>query len=862
MPKRKKDNSQGDLFNIQEYLSTAPCVPAIRNAVSSWREGGYKGVTKTTRELINFWFYTDHLLPNGRRFSFYPAQRESIETIIYLYEVEKIRTRKVLLEKFAFQTKDLRLPPYDDFARYCIKMATGSGKTKVMSLAIAWQYFNAVREDDQHFAKTFLIIAPNIIVFDRLHTDFEGGRVFRTEPLFPKHFELFWDFEFYMRGDPERTHSEGALYLTNIQQFYERDASSNTTEEPEVLTALLGTKPQTQKVELTDFEERIAGRSGFLMVLNDEAHHTHNEDNEWNKTIRRLHTQRPLIAQMDFSATPRYSKGSLFAWTVYDYPLKQAIIDRIVKRPIKGISRIEEAKSNIASVRYAGYLTAAVERCKEYTEQLTPVNKKPILFVMMNNTEEADDVGDWLRTRYPEIFGAEKTLIIHTDKSGEVSKRDLEVARKIAKDVDEEKSPVNAIVSVLMLREGWDVQNVTVVLGLRPYKAKANILPEQTIGRGLRLMFRGEASDYGERVDIIGNKAFLEFVEDLEKLEDLKLETFEVGKDRLRIIVIMPLDEKKGMDIGIPDLSPLLTRKKSLSEEIASLDVMQLNVNPLPLKEKELEETKTFIYEGIDLLTKEKLLEREYSIPPAQTSEEVIGYYARRIAENIKLPSQFAALVPKIREFFENKAFGKTVDLNEKTVVKAIGSNIASYVVMHEFEKALRNIVIEEKTPELLSPSRYLSSTPPFPFSKAVIDAKKSVFNYVACHNEFERNFARFLENSEDVEAFAKLPEQFGFCIEYTDTLANIRHYYPDFVVKLMDGEHWLIETKGREDIDVQLKDKSAINWCENATELTQIKWDYLKVLQKDFENIHPDNFGELKTVLIKPVGLQLYENR
>src|ERR671936_2483653 len=91
-------------------------------------------------------------------------------------------------------------------------------------------------------------------------------------------------------------------------------------------------------------------------------------------------------------------------------------------------------------------------------------------------------------------------------------------------------NPVNAIVSVLMLREGWDVQNVTVVVGLRPYTAKANILPEQTIGRGLRLMFRGVTTAYQERVDVIGNGAFLKFIEDLERIEDLQLGTFELGK--------------------------------------------------------------------------------------------------------------------------------------------------------------------------------------------------------------------------------------------------------------------------------------------------------------------------------------------
>ena len=148
---------------------------------------------------------------------------------------------------------------------------------------------------------------------------------------------------------------------------------------------------------------------------------------------------------------------------------------------------------------------------------------------------------------------------------------------------DRTESPINAIVSVLMLREGWDVQNVTVVVGLRPYTAKAKILPEQAIGRGLRLMFRDLTADYTERVDIIGKQKFLEFVDDLEKLEEMQLETFEIGKDKLRILTIMPLEERKQFDIGLPVLTPTLVRKKSLAEEIATLDVMSFQSMLLPL---------------------------------------------------------------------------------------------------------------------------------------------------------------------------------------------------------------------------------------------------------------------------------------
>ena len=152
------------MFNIQEQLNTAACVPAIRDAVKAWRADKYKGITDTTRELLNFWFHTDHILPNGQTFRYHIAQREAIETLIFIFEVKKIRNRKTLLETFAFNTKDLRLPPYDEFARYCVKMATGSGKTKVMAMAVVWQFANAVREDETQFAKNFLVLAPNMIV--------------------------------------------------------------------------------------------------------------------------------------------------------------------------------------------------------------------------------------------------------------------------------------------------------------------------------------------------------------------------------------------------------------------------------------------------------------------------------------------------------------------------------------------------------------------------------------------------------------------------------------------------------------------------------------------------------------------------
>jgi type III restriction enzyme len=850
MAKKSKNKHQIDAFNISETLKTAPCVPAIRRAVEQWREEGYKGVTRTTSELLTHWFKTDHRLPNGSSFRYHNAQREAIETLIYIYEIAKVRNRKDLLELYArVGGNELRLPPRDEFARYCIKMATGSGKTKLMSLAIVWQYANAVRENADDFAKTFLVLAPNVIVYERLEEDFANGKIFRTDPLIPDHYKWWWEMNYYMRGDTESAVSEGALYLTNIQQLYER-ADTQEKKETDIMSAMLGNMAVTKKVEAADFDERIIARDGLVMVLNDEAHHTHDEYSEWNNCIYRLHEKRKLCLQLDVSATPRYDNGSLFAWTVFDYPLKQAIIDRIVKRPIKGISDAEEAKSEIVTVKYLPFLTAGVERWKEYVTQLSPLEKKPLLFIMMNSTKEADDVAAWLQERYPQFFGGDKTLTIHTDRKGDISSnKDLDKYRKASREVDLGTSPVNAIVSVLMLREGWDVKNVTVIVGLRPYSSVANILPEQTIGRGLRLMFRDNNSNFQEHVDVIGNKHFIQFLDDLEQLEDIKFESYRIGKDKLKIVTIVPvLPEKAAMDIGLPEITPLLMRKKNISEEIQNIDVQSFANNNLPYKQGQ-QDVKTFMYQGRDILTDEKLFEKQYEIPIAQTPEEVIGYYARVIAQEIKLPSHFKDIAPKVKQFFEHKAFGASIDLYQSHVIKAMSSKLAAYVVVQEFVKRLRTLVVEEKQPELLQTARFLSETPPFPTSRKLLESNKTVFNLVACDNDFELAFAQFLDNSIDVVSFSKLPEQFGFCIQYTDTLANVRNYYPDFVARTIGNEYWLIETKGREDVDVKMKDNAAKNWCEVASELTGASWNYVKVLQKEFEKLQPDEFSDLQVL-------------
>jgi type III restriction enzyme len=96
------------------------------------------------------------------------------------------------------------------------------------------------------------------------------------------------------------------------------------------------------------------------------------------------------------------------------------------------------------------------------------------------------------------------------------------------------------------------------------------------------------------------------------------------------------------------------------------------------------------------------------------------------------------------------------------------------------------------------------------------------------------------------VTAFSKLPQQFGFSIEYTDNNANLRYYYPDFVVKTGTNAMWLVETKGQESIEVRYKDTAARMWCENASMLTGEQWRYIKVPQREYRLLQPVEFDDL----------------
>src|SRR3989338_11565236 len=175
---------------------------------------------------------------------------------------------------------------------------------------------------------------------------------------------------------------------------------------------------------------------------------------------------------------------------------------------------------------------------------------------MAENTTAADQVADYLDS-FKEF--SDKVLIIHTDKKGEVSKKDLDLARKWAREIDEPGNPFLAVVSVLMLREGWDVRNVKVIAPLRPLSADSKILPEQTLGRGLRRMFPGQFG-FGDELIVIEHPAFHKLIEEALAEQGVEIEFVPIAKPEAIPKIISVDENKKEYDIAVPVTQGGITR--------------------------------------------------------------------------------------------------------------------------------------------------------------------------------------------------------------------------------------------------------------------------------------------------------------
>jgi type III restriction enzyme len=724
-------------------------VPKIRMAVDSWRAQGYAGASDVTKRLFEYWFDEDHEVagfPVPFRYHF--CQREAIETLVWLVEIAGQGDAKALIEthgklyqkdlfskKIEFQTtmdgrRQVRryvpeldsdgvqdLPP-EDLRRFAFKMATGSGKTWVVAMAVVWSHFHKKRVAGSDLSTNFLIVAPNVIVYQRLEKDFASNRIFNELPLIPPEWRGAFAQKVILRGESAEPDPSGNLFLTNIHQLYESRDQEWTPEN--AVDALLGKKPSKDlSAGQRSMLERIKSLKD-LVVLNDEAHHVHDEDLAWSQSLLAVHRALPkgLSLWLDFSATPKDQNGMYFPWTVCDYPLAQAVEDRIVKAPIIVTKEDDPkqpkedpdhvTKDNVAE-KYGYWLRAAVQRWKDHWTVYKKLDTKPVLFIMAEKNVYADALGQYLWKTKEFGLKESEVLIIHTDAAGEVTKTDLDKAREAARDID--TNGIKVIVSVMMLREGWDVRNVTVVLGLRPFTAKAEILPEQVIGRGLRLMTQ-VSPDRTQTLEVLGTRNLLNVLRTQLEADGVGVTTTKA--DPPKPIIVEPVQERAKFDIAIPITKPRLVH------DIRRLSGLKVAGLAAVFEQQDLAEVYSVRLKLEFATTETEVHHAEIGAVDLPTPQELMGAITTKVIDRAKLPNRFAELYPAVRSYVATRCFGRQVDIDSNAVRShlsrlEIQEGIAKYLA-----RKIAELTIDRRAIEFDQANYKLSSTKPFSCSAGV----------------------------------------------------------------------------------------------------------------------------------------------
>ena len=309
------------------------------------------------------------------------------------------------------------------------------------------------------------MIAPNIIVLDRIYKDFQGLRIFFDDPVLPdngfdgRNWRDDFQLTLHVQDEVRITRPTGNIFLTNIHRVYAGDDIPASPDDEDTMDYFLGKRPTGATTDSKVDLGMIVRDIDELMVLNDEAHHIHDPRMAWFKSIEDIHNRlkqkgAALSLQVDVTATPKHNNGAIFVQTVADYPLVEAISQNVVKHPVlpdaASRAKLAERQSAKYTEKYADYIhLGVIEWRKAYAEH-EKLGKKAILFVMTDDTRNCDDVAEYLEGDYPDLKGA--VLVIHTKNNGEISestsgkgKEELDKLRKQANAIDGLESPYNAV---------------------------------------------------------------------------------------------------------------------------------------------------------------------------------------------------------------------------------------------------------------------------------------------------------------------------------------------------------------------------------------------------------------------------------
>ena len=871
-----------------ERLRENDFVNKIRAKVGTWRKAGYPGTTRTTQDLLRYW--TD----DSRENKLFFCQIEALETLIYINEVAEKAGEHWIINDL----KTFNQGANNGLYRLAFKLATGTGKTVVMAMIIAYNTLNKIRyPQDTRFTDTFVLVAPGITIRDRLNV---------LQPNNPRN---YYKERSIVSGSDFDDLNRANILIVNFQQMVLRQNPRYSVGGVMKAAGLINEDvvQETPEAMARRVFKQVAGRSRIL-VINDEAHHCYQEkptdeklsaeeraeaaeNNKaarvWLAGIMTLSSRTTVNAVIDLSATPYflsgsgYAEGTLFPWTVYDFSLLDALESGVVKIPRLPSSddRISREslpefrnlwvhiREELPAERLPGKLETALlslygsyekyyrryEEAKKNSADVMP----PVMIVVCNNMTVSKLVYEWIagyeaptaggRTTMEkgnlDIFRNEdgyallekpNTLLVDSARLESGESITPELKKAFAREIDEFKAEyrrrfagrdeptdeeilrevmnsvgkpgrlgenIKCVVSVSMLTEGWDVNTVTHILGVRAFSTQ--LLCEQVVGRALR------------RVEYVPDENGL-----------LRAEYAEVYG-----VPFILWDEG---DTPPPPPPPVeYHHVKALPERAAEFEISfprvdgyHYEINEEKLAAKFTDESKTTIENEMTKIVLEGIIGEEVEETMEKIRERREGEVVARVtAELLKRYYRDAEGAEKYWLYPQLK---RIVEEYVKTQVQLKDNMFIGYLSIGEYlhgacEKIQHAIVTENlesqkgerKLLPVLSGRNVRGSTAGVDFltTRPVFETTKSHLNYVVADTEvWEQAVAKRLEEMEEVVSYVK-NYKLDFVIPYERNGA-MHVYFPDYIVRIKraDGDiiNLIVEVTGEKDQKKVAKVKTA----------------------------------------------------
>lgn len=836
-------------------------VEKIRPRIKAWRGKGYPGVTGITRHLLAHWQDPEEEME--RRFFF--CQFEAIETLIWLTEAPEA-------EKTGIEIPD----DGGAFSRWCSKMATGTGKTIIMAMIIAWQVLNKVASrQDRRFSQNALVVAPGLTVKNRLSV---------LHPSDPNNY--YEAFNIVPQGMMERLRL-GRVRIINWHKLAWEDDEKFAKKKRVDKRGAMSDEAYVRDV----LGDMANGRN--ILVINDEAHHAWRINEEakgkylrqrdmkdsaeeatvWIGGLDRIHRTRGILRCFDLSATPLAPSGkkaaeeALFGWVVSDFGLNDAIESGLVKTPRVVIRDDSKRTPELKSRLYHLYMDRDVKddlsHKAEETEPLPDLvsnayyllgmdwletkqawekagqHVPPVMITVANRTETSSRIKfsfDHNQILISELCDPKRTLQIDSkilekaertdeslsldvasnaasDEAGEIKltkQQQEELLRLKVNTVGQTGKPgeqIQNVISVGMLSEGWDAKTVTHIMGLRAFSSQ--LLCEQVVGRGLRRTSYEVGKDglfEAEYVNIFGVPfTFLPHEGgDGPPPPPPKPKT-----------AIEPVREKQAFEISWPNViriehvyKPMLHLDKIESFEIDPYDsvthaelaaIIAGKPNPAALSEIDLNEiAEKYRMQTLAFEMAKRIFNSEK--PQWKGSEGLF------LAQIIRLVDGF---IQGDKLIIQNNLFRRD-ELRRRVLILLSINKIVQHVW-----NGIRSENSERVLPvfDTENPIRSTGQMRTWYTSKPCEYTNKSHISHVVIDSRWEASEAWHLDKSDSVDAWVK-NDHLGFNILYRDK-GVVRKYYPDFIIRLMNGHTLVLETKGQESDLVRAKRSYLQEWIK-----------------------------------------------